>query len=155
MNRLAVSEGNACEQQLDLVGTADAAPRFSRICACAWFDDARSRIQRNAAPGFLGFHQLECKQDLTSRLPPGVFIFPDAPVPPNTRMLVVAVLDAETDASETVTFQAGWTLQSGQAARATLTQQTTLKAALENRSAAAQAAALRRILGALADRIAA
>ena len=47
------------------------------------------------------------------------------------------------------------TLQSGQPARATLTQQATLKAALENRSAAAQTAALSRILGALADRIAA
>jgi uncharacterized lipoprotein YmbA len=94
-------------------------------------------------------------QDLTSRLPPGVFIFPDAPAPPDTRMLVVTVLDAETDASGTGTLQAAWTLQSGQPARATLTQQATLKAALENRGAAAQAAALSRILGALADRIAA
>jgi uncharacterized lipoprotein YmbA len=93
-------------------------------------------------------------QDLTSRLPPGVFIFPDAPAP-DTRMLVVTVLDAETDASGTVTLHAAWTLQSGQPARATLTQQATLKAALENRSAAAQTAALSRILGALADRIAA
>jgi uncharacterized lipoprotein YmbA len=94
-------------------------------------------------------------QDLTSRLPPGVFIFPDAPEPPDTRMLVVTVLDAETDASGTGTLQAAWTLQSGQPARATLTQQATLKAALENRGAAAQVAALSRILGALADRIAA
>ena len=94
-------------------------------------------------------------QDLTSRLPPGVFIFPDAPAPPDTRMLIMTVLDAETDASGTGTLQAAWTLQSGQPARATLTQQATLKAALENRGAAAQAAALSRILGALADRIAA
>ena len=65
------------------------------------------------------------------------------------------MLDAETDASGTVKLQASWTLQSGQPARATLTQQATLKAALENRGAAAQAAALSRILGALADRIAA
>jgi hypothetical protein len=62
LNRLAVSEGNACEQQLDLFGAADAAPRFSRICARAWFDDGRSRTQGNAAPGFLGFlDQLECQ----------------------------------------------------------------------------------------------
>ncbi|NUX54726.1 hypothetical protein FSB65_14975 [Paraburkholderia sp. JPY418] len=156
LNRFAVSEGNACEQQLDLFGAVDAAPRFSRICACAWFDDARSGTQGNAAPDFLGFlDQLECKQDLTSRLPLGVFIFPDAPAPPDTRMLFVTVLDAETDASGTVTLQAAWTLQSGQPARATFTQQATLKAALENRGAAAQAAALSRILGALTDRIAA
>src|ERR1700675_1487857 len=94
-------------------------------------------------------------QDLTSRLPPGVFIFPDAPAPPDTRMLGSTVLGAEADASGTVTLQAAWTLQSGQPARATLTQQATLKAALENRGAAAQTAALSRILGALADRIAA
>lgn len=73
-------------------------------------------------------------QDLTSRLPPG-FIFPDAPEPPDTRMLVVTVLDAETDASGTVTLQAAWTLQSGQPASAALTQQAALKATLENRGA--------------------
>jgi len=69
-------------------------------------------------------------------------------------MLVVTVLDAETDASGTVTLQASWTLQSGQPARATLTQQATLEVALENRGPTAQAAAPSRILGALADRIA-
>ncbi|BFG81214.1 hypothetical protein PTKU46_92480 [Paraburkholderia terrae] len=47
------------------------------------------------------------------------------------------------------------TLQSGQPVRAPSMQQATLKAALENRGAAAQAAAGSRILGALADRIAA
>ncbi|OYD59982.1 UNVERIFIED_ORG: putative membrane protein [Burkholderia sp. CF145] len=47
------------------------------------------------------------------------------------------------------------TLQSGQPVRAPSMQQATLKAALENRGAAAQAAARSRILGALADRIAA
>ncbi|WP_321574968.1 ABC-type transport auxiliary lipoprotein family protein [Paraburkholderia franconis] len=75
----------------------------------------------------------------------GVFIFLDAPAPPDTRMLVVTVLDAETDASGMVKLQASWTLQSGQPARATLTQQAKLKATLENRGAAAQAAALSRI----------
>ena len=61
------------------------------------------------------------------------------------------MFDAETDASGTVSSQAAWTLQSGQPASGTLTQQ----AALENLGAAAQAAALSCVLGALADRIAA
>ncbi|SIT38611.1 hypothetical protein BN2476_170217 [Paraburkholderia piptadeniae] len=56
-----------------------------------------------------------------SRESAGVFIFLDPPAPPDTRMLVVTVLDAETDASGTVTLQASWTLRSGQRARATLT----------------------------------
>ncbi|MBP0592636.1 hypothetical protein J8I87_23435 [Paraburkholderia sp. LEh10] len=58
-------------------------------------------------------------------------------MPVDTRMLVVRVLDAETDASGTMTLQAAWILQSRQPALATLTQQATLKAALDNRGAAA------------------
>lgn len=94
-------------------------------------------------------------QDLTTRLPAASFVFPDAPAPPDTRMLVVTVLDYEADASGKLTLQAAWTLLSGHPARATLTQQATLDSEITNGDAAAQAAALSRILGQLADRIAA
>nr|WP_094779098.1 ABC-type transport auxiliary lipoprotein family protein [Paraburkholderia ribeironis] len=94
-------------------------------------------------------------QDLMTRLPAGSFVFPDAPSPPDTRTLVVTVLDSEADASGTLTMQVGWTLLSGQPGHATLRQQMTLRSALAGHDAAAQAAALSRILGELADRIAA
>jgi hypothetical protein len=93
-------------------------------------------------------------QDLTTRLPAGAFVFPDAPAPPDTRTLVVTVLDAEAD-TKTLTLQAGWTLLSGQPARATLTREVTLTSALASSDATGQAAALSQILGELADRIAA
>lgn len=94
-------------------------------------------------------------QDLVTRLPAGTFVLPDAPAPPDTRTLVVTVLDAEADANGTLTLQAAWTLLSGRPARATFARQTTLKAEIENRGdAAAQAAAMSRALGQLADQIA-
>jgi uncharacterized lipoprotein YmbA len=94
-------------------------------------------------------------QDLVTRLPAGSFVLPDAPAPPDTRTLVVTVLDTQADANGTLTLQAAWTLLSGRPARATFSQQTTLKAEIADRGdAAAQAAALSRILGQLADQIA-
>jgi uncharacterized protein len=94
-------------------------------------------------------------QDLVTRLPAGSFVLPDAPAPPDTRTLVVTVLDSQADANGTLTLQAAWTLLSGRPARATFSQQTTLKSEITNRGdAAAQAAALSRILGQLADQIA-
>lgn len=94
-------------------------------------------------------------QNLLPRLPPGAFIFPDAPAPAGTRTLVVTVLDCNANANGTLTLQAAWTLLSGQPARTTLTQQAAFSTQIEGRDAAAQAAALSRILGELADRIAA
>ncbi|MEC5408038.1 ABC-type transport auxiliary lipoprotein family protein [Paraburkholderia sp. MPAMCS5] len=93
-------------------------------------------------------------QDLMTRLPPGAFIVPDAPAPPDTRTLVVTVLDSQADASGTLTLQAAWTLLAGHPAHAVLTQQATLTSAMSARDAPAQAAALSRILGQLADQIA-
>lgn len=94
-------------------------------------------------------------QDLLTRLPAGSFVLPDAPAPPDTRTLVVTVLDSEAEASGTLTLQAEWTLLSGHPGRATLRQQVTLRSEFTGHDAAAQAAALSRILGELADRIAA
>ncbi|WP_233849566.1 PqiC family protein [Paraburkholderia sp. HD33-4] len=93
-------------------------------------------------------------QDLVTRLPEGSFVLPDAPAPPETRTLVVTVLDSEADARGTLTLQAAWTLLTGHPARASLTQQATFKSEMTNPGAPAQAAALSNVLGQLADRIA-
>ncbi|MFT0170694.1 membrane integrity-associated transporter subunit PqiC [Paraburkholderia mimosarum] len=94
-------------------------------------------------------------QNLEKRLPAGAFVFPDAPAPAGTRTLVVTVLDCETTASATLTLQASWALLSGQPVQTSLTQQATLNAEVTGQDAAAQAAALSRVLGELSDRIAA
>ena len=94
-------------------------------------------------------------QDLLPRLPAGTFVFPDAPAPAGTRTLVVTVLDCNASAGGTLTLQVAWTLLAGQPARTTLTQEAALSAPVEGHDAASQAAALSRVLGELADRIAA
>ncbi|MGF6811835.1 putative lipoprotein YmbA [Paraburkholderia sp. Clong3] len=94
-------------------------------------------------------------QDLLTRLPAGSFVVPDAPAPPGTRRLVVTVLNATADESGTLTLQAEWTLLAGHSDQAPLRQQVTLDSAIDGHDALAQAAALSRVLGDLADRIAA
>jgi uncharacterized lipoprotein YmbA len=94
-------------------------------------------------------------QDLMARLSAGSFIFPDAPAPADARTLVVTVLSVQSDANGALTLQVAWALLSGQPARTISTHQATLKSELTSSDAAAQAAALSRILGQLADRIAA
>ncbi|RZF24782.1 membrane integrity-associated transporter subunit PqiC [Paraburkholderia sp. UYCP14C] len=93
-------------------------------------------------------------QDLLTRLPAGSFVVPDAPAPPGTRTLVVTVLNATADASGTLTLQAEWTLLAGHSDQAPLRQQVTLDSVITGHDAPAQAAALSRVLGELADRIA-
>ena len=94
-------------------------------------------------------------QDLISRLPEGAFVLPDAPAPAGAHALVVTVLDLQADPNRTLTLQAAWTLSSGHPARAMLTQQATLHEQMSAHGAASQAASLSRMLGQLADRIAA
>ncbi|MFX1766821.1 ABC-type transport auxiliary lipoprotein family protein [Paraburkholderia sp. A1RI-2L] len=102
-------------------------------------------------------------QDLVMRLPAGAFVFPDAPVPADTRTLVVTILGVQADARGALKMQASWTLLSGQPTRATLTREATLETAAPASTAddeaadaaTAQAAAMSRVLGMLADRIAA
>ncbi|MCC8400667.1 PqiC family protein [Paraburkholderia sp. MMS20-SJTN17] len=94
-------------------------------------------------------------QDLLTRLPAGSFVDPDAPAPPGTRKLVVTVLDATADTSGMLTLEAEWTLLTGHPDQAPLRQQVRLDSAISGHDAPAQAAALSRVLGDLADRIAA
>ena len=94
-------------------------------------------------------------QDLLARLPAGSFVLPDAPAPPDTRRLVVTVLNAEAGASGTLALQASWTLLSGPSSHTVLTQQVSLTSDMAGGDATAQAAALSHLLGQLADRISA
>jgi uncharacterized lipoprotein YmbA len=94
-------------------------------------------------------------QDLLTRLPAGSFVLPDAPAPPDTRKLVVTVLNAEAGAGGTLALQASWTLLSGPSSHAVLTQQVSLTSGMASGDATAQAAALSHLLGQLADRISA
>jgi hypothetical protein len=94
-------------------------------------------------------------QNLLARLPVGSFVLPDAPAPPDTRKLVVTVLNAEAGASGTLALQASWTLLSGPASHTVLTQQVSLTSDMGSGDATAQAAALSHLLGQLADRISA
>ena len=94
-------------------------------------------------------------EDLLARLPEGAFVLPESPAPADTHALVVTVLDLQADPDKMLTLQAAWTLSSGHPARVMLTQQATLYAPMTKHDAASQAASLSRILGQLADRIAA
>ncbi|KVF23104.1 hypothetical protein WJ07_16525 [Burkholderia vietnamiensis] len=94
-------------------------------------------------------------QDLLTRLPTGAVVLPDAPRPPDTRTLVVTVLDVHADDGGTLTLEAAWTVLAGRPERVSASREMTLTASLTQHGAAAQAAALSAILGRLADQIAA
>ncbi|PMS32591.1 hypothetical protein C0Z16_06560 [Paraburkholderia rhynchosiae] len=94
-------------------------------------------------------------QDLLQRLPSGAFVLPDAPAPGGTRSLVVTVLQANTDADKVMTVQASWTMTEGPNAAQRATQFATLTSTVGTADTATQVAALSRLLGRLADLIAA
>lgn len=76
-------------------------------------------------------------QDLSSRLSAGAFVFADAPAPPNTRGLVLTVLDLAANADGALSMQTSWTLAAGHPARAVMTQLVTLTAQASGGDAAA------------------
>ncbi len=94
-------------------------------------------------------------QDLLARLPPGAFVLPGAPAPSGTRGVVIAVLDLRADANRQMTFEGSWTLTAGEPAMAVMTQEVSLSEPMSSVDSTAIADALSRLLGRLADRIAA
>ena len=94
-------------------------------------------------------------QDLLARLPPGSFVLPGAPAPAGARGIVVTVLDLRADANGRMTFEGSWTLTAGPQATAVMTQEVSLTEPMPSGDSAAIAAALSRVVGRLADRIAA
>jgi len=94
-------------------------------------------------------------QDLLARLPPGSFVLPGAPAPTGARGIVVTVLDLRANANGQMTFEGSWTLTAGEQATTVMTQEVSLTEPLSSSDSTAIAAALSRVLGQLADRIAA
>jgi uncharacterized lipoprotein YmbA len=93
-------------------------------------------------------------QNLLARLPEGVFIPPDTPRPAGARGLVVDVVQLQAT-PDRVVMQANWTLTGGASADALLSRTVVLSAPAAGRGAEGQAGAITRLLGDLADRIAA
>ncbi|PMS11649.1 membrane integrity-associated transporter subunit PqiC [Trinickia caryophylli] len=95
-------------------------------------------------------------QDLLGRLPSGSFVLPDAPVPAGTHSLVVTVLALDADSNGRLSLQAGWSLSAPHATPSSSSSPhaVTLTAQGTGGGANDQAAALSRILAALADDIA-
>ena len=93
-------------------------------------------------------------QDLAARLPKGAVILPQQPAPPNTRKVVVDILQFERRASGDVVFDGSWSLLRAGADTPLTTRHVHLS---ESAGAgyAAQAQAMSRILGRIADQIAA
>lgn len=93
-------------------------------------------------------------RDLTQRLPKGAVILPQQPAPPDVRKIVVDVLQFERQASGAVKFDGSWSLLRAGVDTPVATRFVRLS---ENAGAgsAAQAQAMSRILGRIADQIAA
>ena len=93
-------------------------------------------------------------QDLAARLPKGAVILPEQPAPPNARKIVVDILQFERQASGDVTFDGSWSLLSAGAATPIASRHVHLQQAA-GADYTAQAQAMSRILGTIADQIAA
>ncbi|MBI1179685.1 MAG: hypothetical protein GC201_03950 [Alphaproteobacteria bacterium] len=94
-------------------------------------------------------------QDLEKRLPKGTVIFPREPAPAGTRRLVVDVLDFAGNGAGEVTFDGSWSLVASGADKPLLARHVQLHESAAGPGYAGQARAMSRILGSLADQIAA
>jgi uncharacterized protein len=91
-------------------------------------------------------------QDLEARLPAGMVLPPDAPAPDNARGLVVEILSFQPQ-GPVIVLDADWTLLEGSPVRPALQRSVHLQEAVGS-STNDQVAAMSRLLGQLADRIA-
>ena len=99
-------------------------------------------------------------QDLSNRLPAGKVVPPDTPPPDNALSLVVDISRFQPDASGNVTLDAVWTLTKGTPSKMLHRAAVHLSdngggTSTDQQAAAQQAAAMSRLMGQLADRIAA
>lgn len=94
-------------------------------------------------------------QDLAQRLPVGAVIPPDQPAPPGTARIVIDILQFETDASGTVVFGGSWSLLRQAEDDTIQNAPLHLHAMASATDYAAQAQAMSRIIGQIADAIAA
>lgn len=93
-------------------------------------------------------------QDLEQRLPPQMLVPPHAPAPRSARALVIDLQAFGVDAAGTGRLQGGWTLE-GPDRQPLLRRRVDLTASAAGVGPQAQAAAMSRLLGELADQIAA
>jgi uncharacterized lipoprotein YmbA len=93
-------------------------------------------------------------QDLASRLPAGAVVAPDAPAPPGARGLIVDILTFQPRGAGEVVLDADWTLLEGTQSHPVLSRSVHLSAPAAA-SAQGEAAAMSRLLGELADDMAA
>jgi uncharacterized lipoprotein YmbA len=93
-------------------------------------------------------------QDLAARLSPGSVILPDAPAPPATRTMAVDIVTFRPDASGTVTLDASWTLLDSGSGKPVLRRPVHLTDTAPAQTPDAQATAMSRLLGDMADEIA-
>lgn len=94
-------------------------------------------------------------QDLAERLPPGTVIYADEPAPSSTRRLVVDILRFDADPDGAVIFSGSWSLVSSLGDSIIVSRHVRSREAARIRDYRDQAAAMSRLLGVLADSIAA
>lgn len=92
-------------------------------------------------------------QDLVQRLPAGSVILPSQPALPGTALVVVDILQFETDANGTVNFDGSWSLLHEGAHNAARSYPLHLSARADAASYEAQAQAMSQIMGRIADAI--
>ena len=92
-------------------------------------------------------------QDLASRLPEGKVIGPDAPAPPDARGIVIDIMTYQPQSAGEVVLDADWTLLEGTQTNPVLHRSVHLTTTAAG-TAQDEAAAMSRLLGELADRIA-
>lgn len=93
-------------------------------------------------------------EDLASRLPSGMVIFPQQPAPPRIDDIVVDILKFDRDSSGTVIFDGSWSLVPDGSDSVLAGRQVRLTRAAHALSYAEQAKAMSEIVGVLADSIA-
>lgn len=94
-------------------------------------------------------------QDLAKRLPSGRVVLPQEPPPSETNDIVVDILQFDSDASGKVVFDGSWSLLEAGSGTALLDRQVHLTERAAPKDYGSQAKAMSRILGRLADDIAA
>ncbi|HVN30004.1 MAG TPA: PqiC family protein [Candidatus Binataceae bacterium] len=93
-------------------------------------------------------------RDLAARMPHGSIIFPDAPAPASATHLVVNVTSFDEDADGTVRLEGSWSLLRGNTNAPVMTRDVALEDHATVGEPAAQAAAMSKLLGRVADDVA-
>lgn len=99
--------------------------------------------------------RLVLTQNLDRRLPRGMIVFPHEPAPPETNTVDVDIVQFDSDASGSTELAASWSLLQAETGKVLVSRQVHLTERAESGSYGEQAEAMSRVLGRLADDIAA